>query len=91
MRRLCFKWMAASISCSTQVEASASSVSTSTTQLQPGERLWSVSNAPLVNTRPADLETLDTLRLDRCAVLQTPTELVDAMQPATHYHCWPAD
>jgi hypothetical protein len=60
-------------------------------ELQPAERLWSFSNTPLVNARPADLETLDTLQLDRCAALQTEPVLVAAIQSATHYHWWPTD
>jgi hypothetical protein len=62
-----------------------------TPELQPAERLWTYSNAPLVNRRPADLDELDTLQLDRCAALQTDPALVATIQSATHYHWWPAD
>jgi hypothetical protein len=62
-----------------------------TPELQPAERLWTFSNAPLVNTRPADLDELDTLQLDRCAALQADPALVATIQSATHYHWWPAD
>ena len=62
-----------------------------TPELQPAERLWSCSNTPLVNVRPADLDELDTLQLDRCAALQTDPALVATIQSATNYHWWPAD
>ncbi len=62
-----------------------------TPELQPAERLWTFSNTPLVNRRPADLDELDALQLDRCAALQTDPTLVATIQSATHYHWWPAD
>lgn len=62
-----------------------------TPELQPAERLWSFSTTPLVNRRPADLDKLDTLHLDRCAALQTDAAFVATIQSATHYHWWPAD
>ena len=62
-----------------------------TPELQPAERLWTFSNTPLVNRRPADLDELDTLQMDRCAALQTDPALVATIQSATHYHWWPAD
>jgi hypothetical protein len=62
-----------------------------TPELQPAERLWTFSNTPLVNARPADLDELDTLQLDRCAVLQSEPAYATAIQSATHYHWWPAD
>jgi hypothetical protein len=62
-----------------------------TPDLQPAERLWTLTNTPLVNARPADLDELDTLHLDRCAVLQTEPAYVTAIQSATQYHWWPAD
>jgi hypothetical protein len=49
------------------------------------------SNTPLVNWRPADLDELDTLQMDRCAALQTDPALISTIQSATHYHWWPAD
>jgi len=58
---------------------------------QPAEWLWSYSNTPLVNARPADLDELDTLQLDRCAARQTDPTLAATIQSATHYHWWPAD
>jgi DDE superfamily endonuclease len=57
-----------------------------TPELQPAERLWSFSNTPLVNARPADLEELDARQLERCAALQTDPALVATIQSATHYH-----
>jgi transposase len=62
-----------------------------TPELQPAERLWSLTNTPLVNARPADRDELDTLQVDRCAVLQTEPAYVAAIQSATHYHWWPTD
>lgn len=60
-------------------------------ELQPAERLWALSNTPLVNACPADLDALDTLQLDRCLALQTDPTLIAAIQSTTHYHWWPAD
>jgi hypothetical protein len=62
-----------------------------TPELQPAERLWSFSNTPLVNRRPADLEELETLQLERCAALQTDPALISTIQSATNYHWLPAD
>jgi hypothetical protein len=53
-----------------------------TPELQLAERLWTYSNTPLLNVRPADLEELDTLQLDRCAALQSDPALVATIQPA---------
>lgn len=60
-------------------------------ELQPAERLWPLSNTPLVNARPADLEELDVRQLDRCLALQTEPALIATIRSATHYHWWPAD
>ena len=60
-------------------------------ELQPAEHLWPFSNTPLVNARPANLDALDTLQLDRCLALQTDPALVAAIQSTTHFHWWPAD
>lgn len=60
-------------------------------ELQPAEHLWHFSDTPLVNARPADLDALDTLQLDRCLALQTDPALVAAIQSTTHFHWWPAD
>jgi hypothetical protein len=57
-----------------------------TPELQPAQRLWTFSNTPLVNVRPADLDELDTLQLDRCAALQSDPALMATIQSATHYH-----
>jgi hypothetical protein len=62
-----------------------------TPELQPAERLWTFSNTPLVNRRPADRAELDTLQLHRCAAVQTDPALIATIQSATHYHWWPAD
>lgn len=62
-----------------------------TPELQPAEHLWPFSNTPLVNARPADLDELETLQLDRCLALQTDPALVATIQSATYYHWWPAD
>jgi hypothetical protein len=55
-----------------------------TPEVQPAERLWTDSTTPLLNVRPADLEELDTRRLDRCAALQSDPALVATIQSATH-------
>jgi transposase len=62
-----------------------------TPELQPAERFWTYSTTPLVNRRPADLDELDSLQLDRCAALQTDPALVKTIQSATYYHWLPAD
>lgn len=62
-----------------------------TPELQPAERLWVYSNAPLLNTRFPDLATLEEAQMDRCAALQTVPKLVGAIHTATQYHWWPAD
>ena len=62
-----------------------------TPDLQPTERLWPFSHTPLGNVRPAELDELDTLPLDRCAALQGNPALMATIQSATHYHWWPAD
>ncbi len=60
-------------------------------ELQPAERLWVYSNAPLLNTHFADLAALEEAQMARCAALQTDPALVTTIQAATHYHWWPAD
>ncbi len=60
-------------------------------ELQPAERLWTYSNTPFVNARPADLDELDTWQLDRCLALQTEASLVSAIHSTTHFAWWPAD
>ena len=60
-------------------------------ELQPAERLWSYSNAPLLNTHFTDLQALEDAQLARCTALQTDPALLTTLQAATHYHWWPAD
>lgn len=60
-------------------------------ELQPAERLWIYSNAPLLNTHFTDLEALEDAQMARCAALQTTPTLITTIHAATHYHWWPAD
>lgn len=60
-------------------------------ELQPAERLWVYSNAPLLNAHCADLDALEEVQMARCAALQTDPTLVATIQAATHFHWWPAD
>jgi transposase len=57
-------------------------------ELQPAERLWPLTNEPLVNRSFASLDELDQVLGERCVTLSTMPELV---RPLTAYHWWPAD
>ena len=60
-------------------------------ELQPAERLWTYSNAPLLNTHFAHLDALEDAQMARCAALQTVPTLVETIHRATCYHWWPAN
>ena len=60
-------------------------------ELQPAERLWRYSNAPLLSTHFADLAALEEAQMARCAALQTNSALVATIQAAARYHWWSAD
>ena len=55
-------------------------------ELQPAERLWSLSNEPLVNRTFQDLDDLEALQAERCRVLQSQPDLIQAR---TAFHWWP--
>jgi hypothetical protein len=57
-------------------------------ELQPAERLWPLTNEPLVNHSFASLEELDQVLGERCVTLSAMPEVV---RPLTAYHWWPAD
>jgi transposase len=55
-------------------------------ELQPAERLWPLSNEPLVNRVFASLDELEQVQADRCRWLQAHPEVI---QGRTSYHWWP--
>jgi transposase len=55
-------------------------------ELQPSERLWSLSDEALVNTHFADLEALTEAQAERCRKL---CELPDIIRAQTLFHWWP--
>ena len=57
-------------------------------ELQPAERLWPLTNEPLVNRSFASLEELDQVLGERCVTLSAMPEMVRSL---TTCHWWPAD
>jgi len=55
-------------------------------ELQPAERLWPLSNEPLVNRTFRDLTELETVQAERCRTLQSLPALIRAR---TAFHWWP--
>lgn len=55
-------------------------------ELQPSERLWSLSDEALVNRNFADLEALMEAQVERCRTLRT---LPAIMRAQTQFHWWP--
>jgi hypothetical protein len=55
-------------------------------ELQPAEHLWTFSDAPLVNRHFRDLDELETVQFERCAVLQMRQDLI---RSATLFPWWP--
>lgn len=55
-------------------------------ELQPSERLWSLSNEALVNTHFSDLEALMEAQAERCRRL---CDLPDIIRAHTQFHWWP--
>ncbi len=55
-------------------------------ELQPAERLWPLSNEPLVNRVFASLDELEQVQADRCRWLQAHPEVI---RGRTSYHWWP--
>ena len=54
--------------------------------LQPVERVWTLSNEPLVNRGFAHIEELEAVQAERCRQLQEQRERIRAR---TAYHWWP--
>jgi hypothetical protein len=57
-------------------------------ELQPAERLWPLTNEPLVNVRFPDLATLEEVQAQRCLELQQQPDLI---RRHTLFHWWPTD
>lgn len=55
-------------------------------ELQPCERLWSLSDEALANTHFADLDALIEAQAERCRKL---LELPDVIRTHTQFHWWP--
>lgn len=55
-------------------------------ELQPAERLWSLSNEALVNKHFADLEAMMQAQAERCRQLR---ECPETIRAHTHFHWWP--
>ena len=55
-------------------------------ELQPAERLWALSDDPIANRMPTNLDELDTLVSERCKVLMEEREQV---RGRTLFHWWP--
>lgn len=55
-------------------------------EVQPAEHLWQFTDAPLANTCPDNLDCLETLLADQCALLQQQPEIIKS---ATKFHWWP--
>jgi len=54
--------------------------------LQPAERLWALSDAPLVNQHCADLDALEAVQAERCRELFAQPATIRAH---TRFHWWP--
>lgn len=55
-------------------------------EVQPAEHLWQLTDAPLTNFCPDNLDCLETLLTDQCAWLQQHPELIKS---TTKFHWWP--
>lgn len=55
-------------------------------ELQPAERLWSLTNEALVNRYWIDLPTMAEAQAERCRVLRQQT---DQIRSRTNFHWWP--
>jgi len=55
-------------------------------ELQPAERLWTLTNEPLVNRSFQDLDELREVQAARCRTLDTMPEVIRAR---TYFHWWP--
>jgi hypothetical protein len=57
-------------------------------ELQPAERLWVLVDEPVANRAFADLDALETVRVDRCRTLEVDR---DRLKTHTHFHWWPPE
>lgn len=55
-------------------------------ELQPAERLWTLTNEALANRIFSDLTELEQAQAERCLALQDHPEIV---RPRVNYHWWP--
>jgi transposase len=55
-------------------------------ELQPAERLWSLTDEPLANRPWRDLDELMEVQAERCRTLQ---QMPDVVRARTHFHWWP--
>lgn len=55
-------------------------------ELQPAERLWPLTNEPLVNRPFTTLEELEAVQVERCRALLTQPEVIGR---TTRFHWWP--
>jgi transposase len=58
----------------------------SSPELQPAERLWPLTNTPLVNRWFTSLDDLIAVQSERCRVVHAQPERI---RRDTHYHWWP--
>ena len=56
-------------------------------ELQPAERLWPLTNAPLLNRTFASLDDLEEIQCQRCCFVQSQPERIRAR---TRFHWWPS-
>jgi hypothetical protein len=54
-------------------------------ELQPAERLWQLSDEPIVNRHFEDLDTLEAVLAQRCRTLSNLPQLI---HQHTHFHWW---
>ena len=55
-------------------------------ELQPCERLWSLTNEGVANRSFRTLDDLEAAQVQRCVVLQDQPEVIRSL---THFHWWP--
>ena len=55
-------------------------------ELQPAERLWQLSDEPLVNKSFDTLDELEEVLVERCCIL---SQIPSKIQALTNYHWWP--
>jgi hypothetical protein len=58
----------------------------SSPELQPGERLWPLTNEGVANQSFRTLDDLEAAQIQRCVVLQNQPEVI---RSHTHFHWWP--